>query len=192
MPSKSIKPLPVKEVILVKEKTKPVSKKIIKTKQVNQTKSISINQIDDAIEHAFKLTIRDYLNKMIELEEDFRACIYHHLRPFIDKHKELRILLSHNVKFKTEVIKPDIIIFRKNDYLVGIEIKLNPTLDGGKSDIKRLEDFSPYLRRGYYIHITKNMQPIRKTRSMWKDNYYRELCYISSTNHTTVPYYFSK
>ena len=113
--------------------------------------------IEKEVIKAAKLTIKDYKNQKLQLEEDMRAAFYHHLRPFIDKSGDLKMLLSHDLQFKQAVIKPDLTILRNNEYLIGIEFKMDGlnthTLDKGKDDINRLKNWKADISKGYFIHF---------------------------------------
>jgi hypothetical protein len=147
----------------------------------------TIFDIEKAINDSFKKSIIDLKKGLIELEEDLRACMYHHLRGFVDDSTDLTILLSHNVSDSPPAKKPDIVIFRQDEYLVGIELKLHPYNKlKGKTDIERLQEFGSFLKRGYFIHVDKKKKTFRKTKDSWKNNYYRELFYTKELDQITI------
>lgn len=150
----------------------------------------TIYEIEKAVKNAFKKTVKDYRSDKIELEEDCRACFYHHIRPFIDRHKELEILLSHRVQFvENKIIRPDVFIFRKNEYLFAIEIKCDTPQSGydinrAKKDKNRLKDFSKTIRRGCFIHFDQMRYNYNYNKQDWHNNYYIELYHIHDVNET--------
>lgn len=149
----------------------------------------NIFEIENAIKNAFKKTVKDYRANKIELEEDYRACFYHYMRPFIDKNKDLMMLLSHNVQFVDKTIKPDVFIFRKNVYLVAIEIKCDTIAnvykkDNAIKDRNRLKIFSKDINRGIFIHIDKKDKNYTHKKRDWQNNYYVELYHIVESNLT--------
>ncbi|MFK7904447.1 MAG: hypothetical protein AB8B69_04945, partial [Chitinophagales bacterium] len=135
-------------------------------------------------------------NGYIELEEDFRACMYHNLRSLIDDSERLVMLLGHNVQFKTNTIKPDMIIFRDNYYLAAIELKIdgensNDSRKSGLNDRKRIKSFKEHgIKRGYFIHIDKTDKNYTFKKQDWHNNYYHELFHIVH-NQKTKHYHVS-
>ncbi len=127
---------------------------------------------------------------MVEIEEDMRASFYHHLRTFIDKTKDLQILLSHNIQFEKKTIKPDVLIFRKNTYLIGIELKLDGispyTLIKGKSDINRIKSWNNKISKGYFFHIDNTQKKYIYKKQDWMNNYYREVYYIDNIDESYI------
>ena len=164
---------------------------------------VNLHEIEAEIEKAFQKTVNDFKKGRIELEEDFRASLYHYLRPFVDTNKDLLMLLNHNVNFKRKTVRPDISIFRKNVYLVAIEMKnvniiegnyVNYNFSEGKKDIKKLQGYRigyerEYLigyQRGYFIHIDRYDGQYKGYHRFagWKDNYFVELWYAIDTDTT--------
>lgn len=141
--------------------------------------STKVTQIEEWIKLAFIEVVKDYRNGKIGLEEDFRASFYHHLRPHIDQDISLLALLSHNLSFISETVKPDISIFRKNDYLVAVEMKfISFNKEEGNRDVMRLKRFKDYFSKGYFIHIDKSDKRYGRRNSPWHNNFYRELYYV--------------
>ena len=157
--------------------------------------------IEEAIVDAFKKTVIDYRDKKIEIEEDFRACLYYHLRPFIEEHQDLKMLLSHNLFFRNDTKKPDIVIFREDawgekEYLIAIELKNTNRINGqwkdysfddGKKDRVKLSRWSKRIPRAFFIHIDKSDKDYSYRNLVWKGYYYRELCHLLDENKT---YYY--
>ncbi|MCK5108239.1 MAG: hypothetical protein KAR25_00965 [Methanosarcinales archaeon] len=148
---------------------------------------IGLVEIEAKIEKAFKKTVNDYKKDRIHIEEDFRACLYHHMRPFVDNNG-LLMLLSHDVRFKPKIIRPDISIFRGKEYLVAVEMKsLASKTSGGDKDIKKLRGYQSGCQRGYFIHIDwmddryKKHHRI-KSPAAWKDNYFVDMGYVIDTD----------
>jgi hypothetical protein len=151
---------------------------------------VHIFEIEKAIKEAFKKTVIDYNSNKIFLEEDCRACFYHHMRPFIDIHPELEMLLSHNVEFvENKVIKPDVFIFRNEIYLVAMEFKCDS--HSSKYDKKmavkdrnRLRKFKDVINRAYFVHFDKTDKHFKYDRKDWHNNYFVELYHIKDENKT--------
>lgn len=147
---------------------------------------ISIKEIENAIIKAFKNTIIDYNSDMIELEEDCRACFYHHMRQFIEDNDGLQMLLSHNVEFVNRTIKPDIFIFRDNTYLVAIEIKIDAKNKYNRvkatKDRNRLRDFRDDIHKSYFIRFDKVDTGYRFVKKNWHNAYFNELFFIQSND----------
>ncbi len=154
----------------------------------------NLRKIDESIVIAFRKCVEDYYKGYIELEEDFRACMYHHLRQLVDDNERLIMLLSHNVQFKTDIIKPDMIIVRDNYYLAAIELKVDGenskySRKSGLDDRKRIKSFKEHgIKRGYFIHIDRTNKKYNFTKKDWHNNYYHELFHIVH-NQKTKHYY---
>ena len=153
----------------------------------------NLHEIEAEIEKAFQKAVNDFKKGRIELEEDFRACFYHYLRPFVDANDDVLMLLNHNVNFKRKTVRPDISIFRKNEYLVAIEMKNVNLIDGtyknysfsaGKKDIKKLQGYRIGYQRGYFIHIDLRDGRYERHHKFtdWKDNYFVDLWYAIDTD----------
>lgn len=144
------------------------------------TKIISI---ENAIVKAFKLSIEDFYVNRIEIEEDFRACFYFHLRSFLGDKDDVQILLDHLIDNK----KPDIIIRRRGVYLIAIELKnLNKVNDtyrdfvvkDGQKDVNKIQALSSSFKRGFFIYFTKREKNFALRKTKWKNGYYREMWHI--------------
>lgn len=143
-----------------------------------------ITTLERIIFESFKLSVQDFHNEFIEIEEDFRACMYFHLRTLLQKYEGISILLSHNLETTNKVIRPDISIIENDTYRVVIELKnINKTINGyadfslkkAKDDIKKLESYSDSYERGFFIYFTKRRSKISPRIARWKIGYYREL-----------------
>lgn len=148
---------------------------------------VRLSETEAEIEKAFKKTVTDYKKGRIRIEEDFRACLYHHMRRFCDS-KGLLMRLSHDVGVKSETVRPDISIFRDGRKIVMIEMKNeNSSLVGGNADIKRLQGYRKDYRRGYFIHIDQKDNRYEKHHRhgytpKWKNNYFVDLWYVLDTD----------
>ena len=147
---------------------------------------VRLSETEAEIEKAFKKTVKDYKKGKIGIEEDFRACLYHHMRQFCDS-KGLLMLLSYNVGSTDEIVRPDISIFREDRYFVVIEMKneRSYTVDGDL-DVKRLrwcQNRNGCLR-GYFIHIDRKDNRYKKRHgyAMWKNNYFVDLWHVIDTD----------
>lgn len=151
---------------------------------------VHIFEIEKAIREAFRKTVIDYDSNRIFLEEDCRACFYHHMRPFIEKHSELEMLLSHNVEFvENKVIKPDVFIFRNEVYLVAMEFKCDSynrpyNRDKAIKDRYRLRKFKDVISRAYFVHFDKKDKHYKYDRKDWHNNYFVELYHIEDEAKT--------
>ena len=147
---------------------------------------VRLSETEAEIEKAFKKTVKDYKKGMIGIEEDFRACLYHHMRRFCDS-KGLLMLLSYNAGSKDEIVRPDISIFRgKRDFVV-IEMKNERSyIVDGDLDIKKLQWYQNQNNhlRGYFIHIDQKDTRYKKRHryAEWKDNYFVDLWYVIDTD----------
>lgn len=141
-----------------------------------------LKDIEDLIVRSFKLIIKDYEAGKVINEEDMRAAFYYRLRSRFDKFKDLRIHLSYTFEGKYGSSKPDVIIFRKNTPLVVMEMKVKPySTSKGEDDIERIKYWSKIVKRGYFIHIDGNKRDYNYRYAKWKNHYYRELYYLTST-----------
>lgn len=146
--------------------------------------------IENAIIKAFKLTVDDFYEDRIEIEEDFRACFYFHLRTIIGDKEDLQILMSHNVHSIQETVKPDIAIRRKGKYLAVIEMKnmnkvkgkyQNFSSESAMRDIERMKNYVNHFERGYFIYFTKNSRNFALKNVSWKKGFYREFWHELNT-----------
>ncbi|RZN34320.1 MAG: hypothetical protein EF813_10125 [Methanosarcinales archaeon] len=145
---------------------------------------VRLSEIEAEIEKAFKKTVKDYKNGDIKIEEDFRAHLHNHLKPFCDS-RGLGMRLSRGVKLRNETVKPDILIYRGRRDFVVIEMKnKNSTLGGGNYDINKLKRYQQKYQkkclRGYFIHIDKKDNRYKKhhrckSPAAWKNNYFVDL-----------------
>lgn len=145
---------------------------------------VRLSETEAEIEKAFKKTITDYKKYRVDIEEDFRACLYHHMRRFCDS-KSLLMMLSHDVGFRNETVRPDISIVRDDTYFVAIEMKnKNSSLVGGNSDIKKLRKYQNGYLRGYFVHIDQKDNRYEKHHRFaeWKNNYFVDLWYVIDTD----------
>ncbi len=159
---------------------------------------ISMKRIEEGIEHAFVATCTDFQNNLIEVEQDFRACFYFHLRKEIQDNG-IQILLDHNPTVFEETILPDLTIIRGGDYAVAIEMKnvnyvysaadedfvlRDYNAKNGRLDINKLALYKSDFTKGYFIHITLNEKHLYSTEHppQWMyDGFFRELCYCLET-----------
>lgn len=151
---------------------------------------VRLSEIEAEIEKAFKKTVKDYKKGEIVIEEDFRACLCHHMWQFCGSNG-LSMRLSTEVKFKNETLKPDIVIYRDRRDFVVIEMKHeNNTIAGGNADIGKLKRYQQKHQkkclRGYFIHIDKKANRYKKhhrckSPAAWKNNYFVDLWYVSDT-----------
>jgi hypothetical protein len=142
--------------------------------------STKITTIENAIVKSFKLSVEDFYSNRIEIEEDFRACFYFHLRNIIGHNTDIKILLSHRIKTK----KPDIVIRRNDDYIAAIELKNTNKINGehkdfstksGQEDVDKMKLLSVFFQRGYFIYFTKKEHNFGLRKAEWKKGYYREM-----------------
>jgi hypothetical protein len=92
------------------------------------------------------------------------------------------MLINHSVGD----CRPDISIFKDEEYLVAIEL-MNITRVNGqirsydqsivKSSIEKLKLCASNYQRGYLIHIDENDLGYKDSFAQWKDDYYRNLWY---------------
>lgn len=147
---------------------------------------VRLSETEDEIEKAFKKTVKDYKKYRIGIEEDFRACLYHHMRRFCDS-KGLLMRLSHDVGVKSETVRPDISIFRDGRHFVVIEMKNERSYTVAEDlDIKRLQRYQNQngCQRGYFIHIAQKDNRYKKRHrwAEWKNNYFVDLWYVIDTD----------
>lgn len=143
-----------------------------------------ITTLEKIVFDAFKYSVEDFHKGFIEIEEDFRACMYFHLRSLLSKYPEVRILLSHNIETVEKIIKPDITLIQNDFYRIVIELKnMNRTKRGlidfsiksAAKDIKKLESYRDSFERGFFIYFAKNRNKVSPRVANWKVGYYREL-----------------
>jgi hypothetical protein len=146
--------------------------------------------IENAITKSFKLSVNDFYNNRIEIEEDFRACFYFHLRTQLGDKDDLKILLSHNIKSISETVKPDIAICRKGEYLAVVEMKnMNKVNDrfqdfsseSALRDIEKMKNYVGHFKRGYFIYFTKSERNFALRNANWKKSFYREFWHTLNT-----------
>lgn len=159
----------------------------------NIKQNIHLKTLERAFIDSFQNTVKDYLLKKIEIEEDCRASFYHHIRPTIDKVESLQIYLSHNLTFLHQTAKPDISIVRNNKYFLCSEIKIATQVNGNlrelnvssaKGDIERIKLFAEGFSCGYAVRIENSENsviPDRKNAEDWMPDYFRELYYLVSS-----------
>ncbi len=163
-------------------------------------KNIRQKKLEKHFIDAFLETIIDYNEDSIELEEDFRAAMYYHLKKnIINNVKSLKIYLSHNLAFTQTTKKPDISIVRSNNYFICGELKIGTNHEGklsevnfnsAKQDIYRLKEFKEGFNCSYALRIQKNENSVIDQVENWMEDYLRELFY--SINKKEISFFSIK
>lgn len=101
------------------------------------------------------------------------------------------MLINHSVGN----CRPDISIFKDDDYLVAIELITITRVDGEirsydpslvKSSIEKLKLCASNYQRGYLIHIDENDSGYNDGFAKWKDDYYRNLWHEVEGNRAYI------
>jgi len=152
---------------------------------------IRVSKLERNIIKAFKGSVKDFNRGKIEGKDDFKASIYHHLREYTDKNKLITMSVNHSVGN----CKPDISIFKDDNYLVAIELKTIYKEKGNikpydpssiKTSIEQLKQCALHYERGYFIHIDEKEGVFDDNFAEWKDDYYRNLWYEVEDDRTYV------
>jgi hypothetical protein len=143
-----------------------------------------ITTLERIVLDAFKYSVEDSHKGSIEIEEDFRACMYFYLLNLLSKYPNVRILLSHNIETVMKIIKPDITIIQNDSYRIVIELKnmnrakrgsIDFSTENAAKDVKKLEFYRDFFGRGFCIYFTKNRNKVSLRIAKWKVGYNREL-----------------
>jgi hypothetical protein len=139
--------------------------------------TFGILDLEDIVRKVWRNKVYDdYINGRIIKEEDLRSSFYHHIRPFIDKDRTLRVFLEKRYsgigkerrkKLKKQPIRHagilDVIIFKqKRDKLIPFfvfefKLKNHATESTVKNDRKKLRNMvQKGAKRVYLAYVDKN------------------------------------
>lgn len=135
-----------------------------------------LSKFEEQVVNACLNSIEDFKKGIIEIEQDQRACMYHHLRSSFDN-KNIKILCDKSLEFKRYQTRPDLLIMKGTDNLCAIELKLKSRIDPMREDRRRLKSFKNNIQKTFFIHFDGSSILEFPKLADWQNNYYHEIRY---------------